>query len=192
MTVQPKTDLTLADYLQFERQAPIKHEYYQGEIFAMTGASRAHNLIVISIATLLYNQLRQRPCEIYANDMRVKVSTTGLYTYPDLAVVCDSPQFDDQHKDTLLNPAVLIEVLSESTERYDRGKKFEHYRSLDSLNDYLLVAQDEIHIEHYQRYDKDSWLLNEAKGTEGVIRLDTLACQLLLVEVYEKITFDQY
>lgn len=134
MNLPAETYLTPEDYLKAERLAETKHEYYQGNIFAMTGANRRHNLISVSLTATLYTKLRQHHCEIYANDMRVKVTATDLYCYPDIVVVCEPPQFDDKHKDTLLNPTVFIEVLSDSTEGYDRGKKFEHYRNLKSLH----------------------------------------------------------
>src|SRR5205085_5334550 len=119
---------TPEEYLILERQAEYKSEYFNGEIFAMTGASRRHNLVAANVLASLHGQLRKRPCEVYSSDMRVKVSPTGLYTYPDVVVVCNDPLFDDKQKDTLLNPTVLIEVLSKSTASYDRGEKFEHYR----------------------------------------------------------------
>ena len=124
----------------------------------MSGASRRHNLITVNITAGLHAQLRQRPCEVYTSDMRLKVSPTGLYTYPDVVVVCETPQFEDAELDTLLNPTLIVEVLSRSTEDYDRGGKFEHYRSLDSLQEYLLVA---CHIVHYTREPAQTWRLSE-------------------------------
>ncbi len=142
MSVQLKPFLSPQEYLAMERQAETKSEYYAGEVFAMAGASRKHNLIVPNLAYLLVGQLKSRSCEVYNSDMRVKVSATGLYTYPDLAVVCGKPRFDDDQEDTLLNPTVIVEVLSKSTEAYDRGEKFAMYRALESMTDYLLIAQD--------------------------------------------------
>src|SRR5262249_39888199 len=127
MSTPTKSRFTPEEYLALERAAERRSEYYAGEIFAMGGASRKHIVIVANISGQLWSQLKGRPCRVYPNDMRVKVSPTGLYTYPDVAVVCGLDQFDDDHQDTLLNPTVIIEVLSKSTEAYDRGKKFEHY-----------------------------------------------------------------
>jgi len=138
--------LTPEQYLEIERKAEYKSEYFNGETFAMAGASRRHNLITGNVFAAIHRQIRNRPCEAYTNDMRVKVSESGLYTYPDVVVVCEKPEFDDEHRDTLLNPSLIVEVLSESTEAYDRGKKFENYRMIASLSDYLLIAQDKCRI----------------------------------------------
>ena len=188
MSTQPTPRLTPAEYLTLERSAVIKGEYFDGEIFAMAGASRAHNLIVGNLVGELREQLRKGPCEVYPSDMRVKVDRTGLYTYPDVVVVCDEPQFEDEHGDTLLNPTLLIEVLSESTEKYDRGKKSSHYRQLPSLQEYLLVSQEEPHLEHYARQDNEHWLLTEATGLETRIELPALQATIELSEVYARVT----
>lgn len=188
MGLPAETYITPEDYLRAERQAETKHEYYDGEIFAMAGASETHVSVVSNLVFLLMSQLRKKPCKVYANDLRVRVSETGLYTYPDVVVLCKEGRFDDKQKDTLLNPGVIVEVLSGSTEAYDRGKKFEHYRRVESLTDYILVEQNSMHIEHYRRQD-NGWLFTEAKGEEGVIRVENLDCELILAEVYEKIEF---
>jgi Uma2 family endonuclease len=184
-----KLYITPEEYLEIERTAEYKSEYYNGELFAMSGASRRHNVIAFNISGILYRQLRNRHCEAYTADMRVKVSPTGLYTYPDVAIVCGEPLFEDDHLDTLLNPSVIIEILSESTEHYDRGKKFENYRRLASLNDYLLIAQDTVSAEYYTRQKQDQWLFSEYKDMQKIIRMDSVACELLLKEIYEKIEF---
>ena len=145
-TVRKPHLLTPEAYLTLEESAPEKNEYVDGEIFAMTCASEPHNLIVVNTVRELGNQLKKRPCKVYASDMRVKVSPTGLFTYPDVVVVCGQAQFDDSHRDTLLNPTLIVEVLSESTEAYDRGRKFEHYRKLESLAEYVLIAQHRLHV----------------------------------------------
>jgi Uma2 family endonuclease len=150
MSLQPKTRYTLQEYLDLERSTEVRHEYLDGEVFAMGGASWPHAVIVSDIVRRLGNQLEGRGCQVTSNDLRVKVSVTGLYTYPDVTVVRGKPQFE-QPGDSLLNPAIVVEVLSDSTEAYDRGKKFEHYRSIDSLTDYVLVAQTEVLVEHYSR-----------------------------------------
>jgi Uma2 family endonuclease len=131
------------EYLAFEREAECKHEYWHGEVFAMAGASREHNLLVSNLVHLLVGALQDRPCEVYPSDMRVSAASAKVFTYPDVSVVCSGPNFADDAQDTLLNPVVIIEVLSDSTEAYDRGKKFEYYRTIPSLQHYLLVAQSQ-------------------------------------------------
>lgn len=182
--------MTEAEYLAFERASDIRHEYLDGHVYAMTGASRAHNLISTYTAASLINQLRGRPCEVYASDMRVRVSATGLYTYPDVTVVCGNPQFADSALDTLLNPVLVIEVLSPSTESYDRGKKFQHYRQLESLREYVLISQDSLRVERFLRQDDGTWLLTDAAGLDASLELASVACTLALAEVYEKVTFE--
>ena len=168
-----------------ERTSEVRHEYFDGELFAMVGASEAHALIVTNLLGELRNQLRGGECRIYANDIRVQVAVTGLYTYPDVIVVCQPPEFfEKEHRNTLVNPTLIAEVLSESTEAYDRGKKFDHYRTLESLSDYLLVAQDEAKIEHFSR-QKEGWLLTVAKGLSGVLPLPSIDCELRLAGIYE-------
>lgn len=189
MSLQPKPLLTPDDYLALERGADVKSEYLDGEIFAMTEAGESHNLIVINAIRELSLQLKKRPCKLYANDLRVKVDPTGLYTYPDLVVVCGKPQFDDACLGTLLNPTLIVEVLSDSTEAYDRGRKFEHYRKLASLEEYVLVAQNRAHIDSYRRQPDHRWLLTECEGPEGQLRLHAIDCELALAEIYDKVDF---
>jgi len=145
-----KMRMSESEYLEFERKNETKHEFMDGEVFAMTGASRAHNLISIQTAALLINQLRGKNCEVYAADMRVKISSKK-YLYPDVSVVCGEVQLSDDKFDNLLNPTVIIEVLSDTTEAYDRGTKFQNYRKLESLQEYVLIAQDKPYIERYMR-----------------------------------------
>ncbi len=191
MYVQPDIRYTPEEYLNMEREAEYKSEYFNGEIFAMSGASRRHNLISLNIAAAFHRQLRNRGCEVYMNDMRVKVSCTGLYTYPDVAVVCDLPQFDDTQNDTLLNPAVLVEVLSKSTEGYDRGTKFEMYRKLDSLAEYLMIHQDKYHAEHYIRQPGNQWLFSEYINPEDIFYIQAVECELKLEDIYEKVNIKE-
>jgi Uma2 family endonuclease len=187
MQTKPKQFLTPQDYLDWERQQETRHEWFDGEIYAMTGASRGHNLVCVNVASSLHTQLRGQPCEVYTNDMRVKVSETGMYTYPDITAACGQPEFEDAEVDTLLNPVLIIEVLSDSTERYDRGAKFAHYRNLPSLQDYLLVAQTECRVEHYRRQDANHWLLSEYRGLEDTIELVSVNCRLLVADMYERV-----
>jgi Uma2 family endonuclease len=188
-SVLTQTRYTAEDYLALERSASCKSEFYDGEMYAMTGASRKHNLITVNIAGELRNQLKKRPCEAYINDMRVKAAEARSYHYPDIVVVCGAPQFEDAHVDTLLNPTLLIEVLSTSTEAYDRGSKFAHYRKIPTLCEYLLVAQDQPSIERYVRQG-DVWILTEAVGYEASVPLESIDCVLSLREIYDKVPED--
>jgi Uma2 family endonuclease len=187
--VLTQTHYTAEEYLALERSASYKSEFHDGQIYAMTGASRKHNLITINIARELSLQLKKRPCEAYINDMRVKAAQARSYHYPDIVVVCDAPQFEDAFVDTLLNPTLLVEVLSPSTEAYDRGGKFSHYRKIATLREYLLVSQDEAIIERYIRQG-DVWILTEALGLEASMPLESIGCVLDLREVYDKVLDD--
>jgi len=191
MSTTAKAYVTPEEYLALERKAKVKSEYYDGEMFAMGGATRQHVLIVTNIVGELRQQLRQKRCNVYSTDLRLKVSSTGLYTYPDVIAVCGEEEYWDEQKDALLNPTVLLEVLSESSKDYDRGRKFEHYRSLDSLKEYLLVAQDKYHVEHYVRQPGNQWLLTESRRLEDTIELQSIECGLALDEVYAKVEFSK-
>ena len=186
-TQQATPKLTPEDYLAMERSAEYRSEYLNGEIFAMVGASQAHNLIVTNLVAELRQKLKKRPCKVFSNDMRVKVSLTGLYTYPDVVVVCGEDRYDDQQHDTLLNPTLIVEVLSDSTKDYDRGEKFQHYRQLESLQEYILIAQQPCHVEHFRRQADNQWLLSETNDQTDTIKLAAIKCELELVEVYHKV-----
>ena len=191
MTVQTKPYLTPQEYLALERSAEYKNEYVDGEMVAMTGASRKHVLIALNLAAGLKRQLRQSPCEVYATDMRVQVHATGLYTYPDIAVVCGEPRFEDEYEDTLLNPTLIVEVLSPSTESYDRGRKFEQYRTLESLQEYVLVSQDQPRVEQFIRQGGNVWLFKDIVGLSEVVSLSSVQCEIALSEIYDKIAFPE-
>ena len=184
--LQPR--YTPEQYLALERKADSKSEYINGHIIGMAGASRLHNLIAGNFYREVSQQLRGRPCEAYIGDMRVEVSRTGLYTYPDIVVVCGDIHFADAANDTLLNPTVIVEVLSASTEAYDRGEKFAHYRRLESLQEYLLVAQDKVRIEHYVRQGT-KWVLSEWSDLNDTVPLATIDCAITLRDVYDKVQF---
>lgn len=186
MASDPRPRISPEEYLALERQAETKSEYLDGEIFAMTGASRKHNRLNLNLAVLLDSQLKAKGCEVYASQMRVKVSATGLYTYPDVVAVCGEPRFEDAEVDTLLNPTLIIEVLSKSTGDYDRGTKFLHYRALPSLREYILIAQNQVHVEHYLRQN-DAWLLTETDRQDDVIELPSVGARLALAEVYDRV-----
>lgn len=191
MSSQTKTYFTAAEYLAQERAAEYKSEYHDGEIFAMTGASRNHNRLSMSVSAALYIQLKGRRCDVFASDMRVKVAPSGFYTYPEVVAVCGEPEFEDEHVDTLLNPTLIVEVLSKSTEGYDRGRKFEHYRKLVSLSEYLLIAQDKVHVEHYVRQADNQWLLSETDNLRDAIDLPSIGCRLTLADVYDKVEIEK-
>ncbi|MBI2568898.1 MAG: Uma2 family endonuclease [Candidatus Schekmanbacteria bacterium] len=186
MSTVRQLHLTTEEYLALERTAEYKSEYLAGDIFAMADASERHASIVANLMYILVGQLKERPCKAYANDLRLKVNPAGLYTYPDILVVCGTPHFADEQHDTLLNPVVLIEVLSESTEAYDRGKKFDHYRTLPSVSDYLLVSQDQHKIEHFVRQPDNRWLFAAYTTLDDVVEIASIACALLLRDVYDE------
>lgn len=179
--------VTPQEYLALERTAEKKSEYYNGEIFAMAGATHPHNVIVTNTVAHLNTQLRRRGCELYSNDMRVKVSPTDLYTSPDVVVVCGSPRFEDEQQDTWLNPTLLVEMLSKSTEDYDRRRKFEHYRTLESLTDYVLISQERALVEHRVHRADNRWLVSFYTGTETSVPIESLGCKLALDDIYDKI-----
>jgi Uma2 family endonuclease len=188
---KPKIRITPEEYLALERRAEIKSEYLDGEVFAMAGFMREHSSIVINILSELNAQFVDRPCEVHGPEMRVKVLPTGLYTYPDVLAVCGEPEFEDAHMDTLVNPQLIIEVLSKSTESYDRGKKFAHYRAIASLREYILVSQTECRVERFLRQSDGQWLYTESVDPAGSIELASVACRLSLARVYHKVDFER-
>lgn len=187
MAVQAERHISIEEYLAVERQSEIKSEYWNGRMVAMSGASRSHNLIVVNIVSELRVQLKGRNCEIYAGDMRLRIPATNFYTYPDVIVVCGRPEFEDAETDTLLNPTLIVEVLSKSTEDYDRGRKSAYYRSLESLSEYLLVPQDRRPVEQYQRQASDRWMLTQFVDRGSALHLPSIDCELSLQEVYDKV-----
>lgn len=182
-SIAARTYLTPEEYLAFERKATTKHEYLPGEIVAMSGASFDHNFITGDIFGELRAQLRGGRCKVAASDMRVKVSKTGSYFYPDVVVFCGEPQAEDSTSDTLLNPTLIIEVLSPSTEARDRGEKFWHYQQLASLQEYILVSQDQLRVEHYLR-EGAYWLRTEFRELDDVMALPSIKCELCLRDIY--------
>lgn len=179
--------LTPEEYLAAERKAEKKSELIDGAVVAMSGASRRHNLLAFNLTREIGQQLKGRSCEGYASGMRVRVPSASLYTYPDVTVVCGEPQFEDAHADTLLNPTLIVEVLSESTEAYDRGKKFDLYRTIESLSEYLLVAQGTYKIEQHTKQANGKWILSEYRSLHDSVVLPSIQCKLALREVYDKI-----
>ncbi|MGI9174123.1 MAG: Uma2 family endonuclease [Rhodothermales bacterium] len=191
MATQTRPYIAPDVYLALERAAPHKSEYHDGEIVAMAGASRRHNLIVANLVRLLGNALLDRDCNVYPSDLRVRTAKGDLYTYPDVTITCGEERFEDGHADTLLTPLLLIEVLSESTEGYDRGKKFEHYQRISSLKEYMLVAQDRCRAEQFVRQQDGRWIYSEAHRQEDVILLSSIACDVALKEVYAKVRLEE-
>lgn len=186
--LRAETRVTGGEYLARERLAETKSEFLDGYIVAMSGASRLHNFVAGAIFATLYQQLLDSPCDVYTNDMRVNVSETGDYTYPDVVVACGDPDFADAELDTLLTPTVIIEVLSHSTERHDRGRKFTSYRHLETLQEYVLVAQDRPSVEHYARQG-EHWVLTEYTDLDATVPLPVIGCELRLRDLYRRIRF---
>ncbi len=191
MSTAPKPNLSPQQYLAQERLAAFKSQYFQGEVYAMAGATREHNLIVGNIVREVGNALKDRPCEVYPSDMRVKINPTGLYTYPDATVTCGKPEFEDEYFDTLINPTMIFEVLSDSTESYDRGGKFRQYREIESLKEYVIVAQDRPSVESYLRQSDGRWLLREEQSIESSIRFESIGATVPLAEIYRNVRFKQ-
>lgn len=179
--------LELDEYLALERAGEVRHEYLRGELFAMVGASRGRNLIVTRLVVALHTRLRERGCEVYSNDMRVRVEATDFVAYPDVVVACGEPSFHDRQADTLLDPVLIVGVLSPSTSDYDRGGKFARYRSIPSLRDYLLVAQGANHVEHFARERDGTWRITETRDRTTAVELTTIGCTLPVAEIYDRL-----
>jgi Uma2 family endonuclease len=187
MATLTKTYITPEQYLEIERKAEFKSEYYQGEMFLMGGARWTHNRLVANLIASLHQQLRSRPCQTLPSDMRVQVEATGTYTYPDVSVVCGEPQFLDETRDTLLNPSLIVEVLSPSTEGFDRGRKFEYYCSVESVSEYLMVSSERVRAELYTRQPDGRWLLTAVNRLEDSLDLQSVGAHLALADLYEKV-----
>ena len=190
-----QTYLTPQEYIDLERKAlpdanTIRSEYVNGEIIAMSGASRVHNLITMNVSAGLHARLKDSGCEVYANDMRVSAPSTTSYFYPDVVVVCEEPRFEDKTFDTLLNPIILVEVLSPTTEFYDRNEKFSHYQQLQSLQEYILVSPDSVNVERRRR-QVDSWIVTNFQNPAEHLPLTSIQCELPLQEIYAHITFPE-
>jgi Uma2 family endonuclease len=188
MSLKPKPSLSFEEWLEGERATrETRTELVDGEVFAMTGASLAHSAIVSNINREISIQLKGRPCQVYANDVKILIRSANAGTYPDLVALCDEPELLDERRDVLLNPSLIVEVLSESTEAYDRGEKFALYRQLPSLQEYLLVAQDRVSLELFARGTEGQWLLTDYRALSDQVRLASIDCTLALFEVYDKV-----
>ncbi len=189
MTVQPKVEITPVEYLAAERQADFKSEYFAGEVFGMAGASYAHNLIVANVVGELRQLLKRRDCTVVPSDLRLWIASAEHYLYPDVTVVCGEPELTDEHLDTLVNPRLIVEVLSKSTKDFDRGEKFTMYRSVPSFAEYILIAQDRHHVEHFARQADGRWLLTDIDRMVDAVSLVSIEGQLALAEIYDKVPF---
>ena len=191
MSSAAKTKLTVAEYLAFERSSESKHEFFDGELFAMTGGTPAHSLIASNFIREAGNALKDRPCVVYTSDLRVKVNATGLYTYPDVTIVCGEQKFDDDQRDTLINPTIVVEVLSKSTASYDRGPKSKHFRKIDSLQALILIEQDSPVVEVYRRQSDGKWILSDATELTESIAIEPIGISIPLAEIYRNVTFPE-
>lgn len=185
---QEKTIMTTEEYLEFEKNSEVKHEYFEGEIFAMVGASLKHNQISVNIVSELRSQLKQSPCRPFINDLRVKVQEIDKYTYPDIVIVCGDIELEKESgMETLLNPVVIIEVLSDSTEAYDRGTKFHHYQLIKSLQEYILVSQYSCLVEKFIRCNGDEWAYLSYDNVDKPIPIISAKCELMLSDIYYRV-----
>ena len=185
VSTRQRRTFTVQEYLQLERAANYKSEYFNGEIFAMAGASTAHNTISANIIGVLWAQLRGR-CRVLNSDMRIALDASSSYSYADVLVVCGEPKLlAESFQDNLTNPRVIFEVLSPSTEAYDRGDKFEQYRKIPSFTDYVLVAQDQVRVEHYQRREDGAWVSQVYAGLTASLRIGSIGCSLALADIYD-------
>ena len=189
MVAMPVPRCTPAEYLKYEREAEFRSEFLDGHIVATAGGSPAHDSISGNVFASVHGQLRGGPCRPYTSGMRMGVRPVNSYFYPDVAIVCGEPLFDDDWRDTILNPTVVIEVLSPSTEAFDRGDKFAAFRQLDSLREYVLISQDKRRVELYRRQAEGTWILIEASAPESELRLESVQCHIPLADIYESVEF---
>lgn len=184
MSARPRPKLTAAEYLAIERAAVFKSEFHDGEMFAMAGASREHNGVKENLIVELGSRLRGGPCRTFSSDQRVRVDATGAYTYPDIVLVCGPGEYDPLDRDTVVNPTAIVEVLSPSTEAYDRGGKFRQFRTIPTLRDYVLVSQHEPVVERFTRQPDGVWTLTTFAGTDAILELTCVAVRVPLADVY--------
>lgn len=185
-TATAKPYITLEQYEDLEERSQVRHEYYRGEIFAMAGANENHNLVAGNLFGELRNRFEARACKAYQNDMRVKIQATGLYTYPDVVAVCGPALFDSDKKTTLLNPTLIVEVLSPSTEIYDRSTKLDHYKTVDSIREIALVTQDRPRVDLLTKVE-GQWIWSSIVGLDGNLRLHSIECEIPMARIYAKV-----
>jgi len=188
MATQPPAFLTPEQYLEIERAAEFRSEYLNGEMFAMSGATARHNIVVNNLGRALHAQLRGR-CRYFTTDLRLLIPATGLYTYPDLMVICGEIEFSGDRQDIVTNPRFIAEILSKSTADYDRGGKFVHYRSLPGLADYMIAAQDSVRVEHWSRQPDGSWVLREYSSLADAVQIASVGAEVRLASIYEDVDF---
>lgn len=188
---------TLEQYLEIEREADERSEFVDGEIYAMAGESGRHGDVSANLVGIFVAELRGKPCRTRTKDTKVRSGSLkerfgrDMISYPDIVIICGEPEYHDKHKDVVLNPTVIVEVLSDSTAEFDRGTKFMRYRSYNpTLTDYILVSQDEAHVEHYIRQENGDWLLREYYETDKIFPIDSIACSLNLADVYDRVEFE--
>ena len=188
---QPHPRLTPEEYLELDRASEIRHEYYGGQMYAMSGGTHTHGMIILNLGRRLAEALEGRPCVMTVSDVRVQVEPGGLYTFPDVAIVCGDRHYRDDRRDTVLNPILLIEVLSPSTEAYDRGFKSAQYRTMESLQEYALVSQTEPRVEVFRRASDTEWVLTEFAALESSVRFRSVDCVIPLAKIYDKVAFEE-
>jgi Uma2 family endonuclease len=196
----PQTHIryTVEEYLEMERASEVRHEYLDGRIFEMSGESLSHGRISTNLVISLGLQLRGKPCDVLSKDTKIQSGwlprprqmMKGLFSYPDVVIVCGLPQFHDEYQEILINPNVIIEVLSDTTEKFDRGEKFRRYRAhLSTLTDYVLVSQNRPFIDHFSRSEGETWMFIPVEGLESTLQLASLDCALPLSEIYDRVEF---
>lgn len=188
-TPQARLTISPEEYLRFEREAEERHEYDNGRISLMVGESPNHNRVYVSLAAIVSKQLKGKSSEAFSLNMKISINSAGKFFYPDLSVVCGKAQYHDKDRDALLNPKVVIEVLSPSTEKYDRSVKFQAYQLVESLTDFLLISQDKPLVEHFARQASGQWLYTAYRGLSAVVDLPSIDCQLPLAEIYDRVEF---
>ena len=191
MAAVVKPRISIDDYLTLDSKSEYKIEFFDGEVFMMAGASARHNLISSGFNFALFSRIRDKGCFVFPGDMRLMVEEASVYTYPDLIVVCGKPQYADTVPETLLNPTMIVEILSASTEQYDRGRKLQRYRRIESLQEYVLVSQSAYHVQCFSRQAEGGWLLNDVIGSEANLTLPSLDCQIALDEIYQQVQFER-
>ena len=184
-----KKSISISEYFEMEEKSDIRHEYYKGEIFAFAGASINHGRIIGNINSKFLQKLANKNCESFSSDLKVRIEEVDLFTYPDILVICDKPEFYKDRDDTVLNPVLIIEVLSGSTKNYDRGEKFEFYRTVKSLQDYILVDQRRVHVEHFVRSAENKWVLTETSDINSSLEISNLKLEISLEEIYDRVEF---
>jgi Uma2 family endonuclease len=190
MSALTKSYRSVEDYLALEQSSEVRHEYENGEMREMPGGSETHSSLSENTKFALRVALKGKNCKVHGGDLRIKIPNTGLYTYPDVSVTCGERLFENTKRDSLLNPTVIFEVLSPSTERYDRGRKFNHYQTVESISDYMLVSQDAYQVEHFIRQTDNSWLLKTYRGLESSVSIGSLGCELSLSDIYEDVSLE--